>query len=491
MKSLFDLSFRIKLPLWGSLLILLTAASVGLSLVAHQYDAMKEDLLTSADSLVRTLSKTLFPTLLHDELWKAYEILNAPFHGAVPAGPMQASLLVLLDRDNRVFVSTHPNEFPTLASLGELGGEAADVAARIGELHDESTREIQIDDSTRIWVAAPVQEEGERLGTLLIAYPKSALMARFMDTALRTMGIALLVLAIMLPINWYWGRRMAVPLTSLAVKLSDVRHGLPAEDDLPTYAYDDELGRLFTAYGVLLAELREADRLKDEFVKDQRLAAVGRLAASVAHEINNPLAGMLTAVDTLKQRGTLDPRDAKTVGLLERSLSQIRDTVKALLVEAKTNSRNLNPSDIEDVRTLMHAQIAKKALNVEWNNQLIDELPLSANLVRQILINILINAVQATETGGRVSLTVRPTDDNAIVLEVANDGARLSPEMREHMFEPFATSKESGHGLGLWVTYQIVQQMGGTIRAEDDGALVIFTVDLPVRGQWKTHIESA
>jgi signal transduction histidine kinase len=491
MKRLFDLSFRIKLPLWGSLLILLTAASVGISLVAHQYDAMKEDLLTSADSLVRTLSKTLFPTLLHDELWKAYEILNAPFHGAVPAGPMQASLLVLLDRDNRVFVSTHPNEFPTLASLGELGGEAADVAARIGELRGESTREIQIDNSSRIWVAAPVQEEGERLGTLLIAYPKSALMERFADTALRAAGIALLVLAILLPINWYWGRRMAAPLTSLAIKLSEMRHGLPDDAELPTYAYQDELGRLFAAYEVLLAELREADRMKDEFVKGQRLAAVGRLAASVAHEINNPLAGMLTAIDTLRQRGTLDARDAKTVGVLERSLDQIKDTVKALLVEAKGNSRNLAPGDIEDIHTLLHAQIAKKDLTVTWDSQLKDELPLSANLVRQVLINILLNAVQATSPGGSVIVAVNLVDGNSLRLDIANDGARLSPEMRQHLFEPFTTSKESGHGLGLWVTYQIVQQLGGTIRADDDGELVRFTVELPVRDQWETHIESA
>ena len=491
MNFLFNLSFRIKLPLWGSLLILVTAASVGLSLIAHEYDAMKQDLLTSADSLARTLSKTLFPTLLHDDLWKAYEILNSPFHGAAPASPMQASLLVLLDRRDRVFVSTHPDEFPTLATLGELGGEAAAVAARIGELRDGATQEIQLEDSQRIWVAAAVRDEDERLGTLLIAYPKSVLLARFIETALRAIGIALLVLAILLPINWYWGRRMAIPLTSLAVKLSEMRHRLPADDDLRAYAYEDELGRLFAAYGALLVELREADRLKDEFVKGQRLAAVGRLAASVAHEINNPLAGMLTAIDTLKQRGTLDPRDARTVGLLERALAQIKDTVKALLVEAKADNRNISPSDIEDVRTLLHAQVAKKAVHLEWHNQLEEELPLSANLVRQILINILINAVQATQSGGQVALVVTLTPDNMLKLEVANDGARLSAEMRAHLFEPFTTSKESGHGLGLWVTYQIVQQLNGTIRAEDDGMLVKFVVELPLRSSWKTQSESA
>ncbi|HZV54829.1 MAG TPA: HAMP domain-containing sensor histidine kinase [Rhodocyclaceae bacterium] len=448
-------------------------------------------MLTSADSLARTLSKTLFPTLLHDELWKAYEILNAPFHGASPASPMQASVLVLLDRQDRVFVSTHPEEFPTLSRFGELGREAERVETQIGALPGGATREIRIDDSSRIWVAAPVQDDDERLGTLLIAYPTSALLARFVETAWRAIGIAVLVLAILLPINWYWGRRMAVPLTSLAVKLSEMRHRLPEDDDLPAYTYDDELGRLFFAYRKLLVELREADRLKDEFVKGQRLAAVGRLAASIAHEINNPLAGMLTAIDTIKQRGALDPRDAKTVGLLERSLAQIKDTVKALLVEAKTDSRNLNPGDIDDIRTLLHASIANKTLDVEWHCDIDGDIPVSANLVRQVLINILINAIQATGTGGHVIVSAGIASDNLLRIEVANDGARLSEEIRAHMFEPFTTSKETGHGLGLWVTYQIVQQMGGTIRADDDGSLVKFTVEIPVREQWKTQFASA
>lgn len=490
MNFLFNLSFRIKLPLWGSLLILVTAISVGLSLIAHEYDSMREDLLTSADNLARTLSKTLFPTLLHDELWKAYEILNAPFHGASSTSPMQPSVLVLLNRNDQVFVSTHPEEFPTLAQFERLGGEARSVASRIGELRGDTTQEVLLDGSMRIWVAAPVQDEGERLGTLLIAYPKQSLLSRFVETALRALGIALLVLAILLPINWYWGRRMAVPLTTLAVKLSQMQHRLPNDEDLRIYAYHDELGRLFTAYRALLAELREADRLKDEFVKGQRLAAVGRLAASVAHEINNPLAGMLTAIDTLRQRGSLDQRDAKTVGVLERSLAQIKDTVKALLVEAKGNSRNLGPGDIEDIRTLLHAQITRKDLCLDWNNELSEEVAVSANLVRQVLINLLINAVQAAQARGNVALHVMPSVE-WLTLVVTNDGARLSPEMREHLFEPFATSRESGHGLGLWVTYQIVQQLGGSIRAEDDGTLVKLTVDLPLRNQWKTDTKSA
>ena len=150
MKSLFNLSFRAKLPLWGSLLILLTAMSVGLSLIVREYDSMREDLLTSADNLARTLSKTLFPILLHDDLWKAYEIINAPFHGATSSSPMQASLLVLLDKNDKVYVSTDPQAFPTLATFAGLSGEAKELAGNLGKLHGETTQTVNLSDSTRI-----------------------------------------------------------------------------------------------------------------------------------------------------------------------------------------------------------------------------------------------------------------------------------------------------------------------------------------------------
>ncbi|MBZ0096679.1 MAG: hypothetical protein K8H75_15095, partial [Sulfuricella sp.] len=112
-KFLFNLSFRAKIPLWGSLLILVTAGLVGLTLMFRAYDDLRQDVLISADSLGRTLSNTLFPAMLHDDVWRAFEIINAPFHGATPENPVQASALILLDNQERVYVSTLPETYPT------------------------------------------------------------------------------------------------------------------------------------------------------------------------------------------------------------------------------------------------------------------------------------------------------------------------------------------------------------------------------------------
>lgn len=489
--SLFDLSFRHKIPLWGGALIVTSVIAVSGALMYVSYQDLKQDLVISSESLGQTLAKTLFPTLLHDDSWRAFEIIRAPFHETGQGGPLDATAIFVVDRNLRVLVSSSPREMPLLKPLAELSSDYRMLAEKLGDEPSDDTGVYEFPTSDLLHVTIPVAEEDEHIGTLVITHSKNVFLPRFFGIALGGAGMGALVLAFLLPLNWYWGRRMAEPLVQIAHGMSEIVHGAPADLGPELYGFRDELGQLFEAYRQAASEIRAKTALEREVLQSEKLAAVGRLAASVAHEINNPLAGMLTAIDTLRQRGTLDARDAKTVGVLERSLTQIKDTVKALLVEAKGNSRNLNPGDIEDVRTLLHAQIAKKALNVGWDNRVIEETPLPANLVRQVLINILLNAVQATMPGGTVTLAVRVTDENVLTMEIANDGARLSQETRAHLFEPFATSKESGHGLGLWVTYQIVQQLGGTIRAEDDGELVRFTVELPVREQWKTHTESA
>jgi signal transduction histidine kinase len=478
-KFLFNLSFRAKIPLWGSLLILVSAGLVGLSLMFRAYDDLHQDLLFSADSLGRTLANTVFPAMLHDDVWRAFEIINAPFHGATPENPVQASALILLDKQDRVYVSTQPETYPTLADFRQFGPRYAELADKLKGVKGETTQSFEIEGADQIFVAAPIADGEKRLGTLLILYSKEVSVPRFRAIALRAGGIALLVLLVLLPINWYWGRRMAVPLVLLSSRMGEIRSGIPDALDPDAYAYQDELGRLFAAFAVMVDELRESERMKDVMMQSRQLAAVGRLAAGIAHEINNPLCGMLTAVDTIKHLPDIDPRTLKTVGILERCLLQIRDTVRALLVEARATSHFLAPNDIDDVRILLQPEASKKRLHLEWRNQLSGEIALPATYVRQILINLLLNAIQATDEGGHVACDIEPRPGE-LFISIVNDSKPLTDEQMGYLFEPFATTKTTGHGLGLWVTYQTVQQLGGRISAENETGAVRFTVRLPM-----------
>lgn len=479
MLSVLNISFRYKIPLWGSLLIVVSALAVSASLMLRAYDDVKEDLLTSSAGLGRTLAVTLLPAMLNDDVWRAFEIVNAPLKEVPPDNPIRPELILVLDNARQVYVSTDPKRLPMLAELKRLGPEHALLAERITKLTGRQPEAIELPGANHVYVVTPIADEGVRLGTLVIAHARGAILARFWSATWRGGVAGLLVLAVLLPINWYWGQRMAVPLVELAARMKQLGRQIPDDLDAGLYAYRDELGLLFEAYRRMLEQLRVKATLEREIVQSERLAAVGRLAAGMAHEINNPLGGMLTAIDTLKCHADMDARTMKTISLIERGLRQIKETVGAPLVEAKGKNRDLAPHDIEDVRTLVFPLAHKKALRIGWRNGLRCDLVLPATMVRQILINLLLNAIQAAADGGEMDCEADLTGGE-LRLVVANNGQFLSAKQMEHLFEPFSPLSENGHGLGLWVTYQIVHQLGGRITAERGGERTRFVVRIPV-----------
>ena len=476
---LFDLSLRHKIPLWGSGLIIASAIAVSGALMVRAYLDLKQDLIVSSETLGHTLAKTLFQTLLHDDTWHAFELIRAPFHEERPKQPLDATTIFVVDRDLKVLVSSMPHTMPLLVPLDSLDAEYRKLADALRKSDLNATGHFEFPHSNALYVAIPVAEEGERIGTLVLAHSKHGFLPRFFGIALGGAGMGALVLAILLPLNWYWGRRMAEPLVCLARGMSEIVQGAPADIAPELYTFRDELGQLFDAYREAAVEIRQKTALEREVMQSERLAAVGRLAAGIAHEVNNPLGGMLMALDTLKQRGPLDPATARTVALVERGLRQITETVSALLVQARVQARALRSQDFEDIRTLIEPQASRKSLRLAFDIGITEPLPLPANLVRQVLINLLLNAIEATAPGGRVRMEVRVADGR-LALTVANDGEPPPPEILSHLFEPFVSGREGGHGLGLWVSYQMVHQLDGRIVVQCDNGEVRFMVQLPL-----------
>lgn len=481
---LLDLSLRHKIPIWGSVLIVTSTVAVSSLLMYQAYTDLKRDLIISSENLGATLAKTLFPVLLHDDAWRAFELVRAPFHENQPRHPMEAETIFVVDPDLKILVSSSPRVMPLQASLDNLGEGYPLLAKALRESNPNVTNTFEFPNSDRLHITIPVAEEGKRVGTLVITHSKHIFLPRFFGIALSGVTTGALVLAILLPINWYWGRRTAEPLVELARGMGALVHGQSVSlSAAERYVHRDELGQLFAAYREAVDALNEKALLEKEMLHSERLAAVGRLAAGIAHEVNNPLGGMLMALDNLRQRGPLEPATAKTVDLVERGLQQVAETVGALLVEANVPSRPLTAHDFDDIHTLIEPQIGK--ITLDWQvSALPESMTLPAGLVRQILINLLLNAVQATEStksGGQVRLEVSCTD-RMMKLMVANTGEPLPENVRLHLFEPFIMGRTDGHGLGLWVTYQTVTQLGGQIISDWSDGEVRFIVNLPLEG---------
>ena len=497
MRWLFNLSFRHKIPLWTSFLISFSIFVVGAALMTRAYEDMKNAVVISAENLGHTLANTVAPTLLHDDVWRAFEIVRSPIRGESAKTPVQVDAVVVLTRDHKVFVSSDPDTLPMLAEAAALGADWRQLSGQLGaRLGTPAGTKwpllLEPDNSGYLYVALPITDNDAQLGHLVLRYAKSVFHPWFIDTLWQGLGLGLLVLAVLIPINWYWGGRMAAPLVDLAQRMGTMPETVPQPLPPDLYPYDDELGQLFHAYDRMVLALRDKAALENEMVKSERLAAIGQLTAGIAHEINNPLAGLITVVDTLKLRRDLDPRVLRNLELIDRGLTQIRDTVAALLVQTKVQARPLNQHDLEDIHTLIQPQVSKRHIQLEWSAAMPAELPAPASLVRQILINLLLNAVQAAAEGGHVSLWLGRKDgsDACLSIVVRNDGALLGDEQLAHLFEPFASTRAGGHGLGLWVTYQIVTQLGGRIAARNIDGQVEFVVNLPF-GETLCNIASA
>lgn len=472
------LSYRIKTPIALVLVILVATASVSVLLVWRGYADAKQGFIVQALSLGRVLSRTLRPALLHDDIWQAYETLRTPLERGEAAGRD----FILLNRHHRVFAASDPRRYPVQEGSTALPD---DVMLQLDATRREE-RVFERADDGFLYVLTPVlADDGAELGRLVQRYDIGQLKPRFLEVAQGMALASLPALFLLLPLGWLAGKRLAEPLSQLAECLGRVGRESPEVIQCEFPPGRDEVSQLAHRFHDMLEELRSKQALEKHLAQSDRLAALGRLAAGIAHEVNNPLGGMLNAISNRRRAGDVDARTEKTLSLIERGLTQIRATVSALLVEARLESRALTPADIEDVRTLIAADAQAKRLDLDWSNGLTEPLPLPSAQVRQILLNLLLNAVHAAPAGGQVCVSIEP-HPHRFVLRVDNGGPAIPARRREHLFEPFFSEGE-GHGLGLWMTYQLVQQLQGEIEVDSQPGHTRFNVTLPL--DENSHVE--
>lgn len=472
-----NLSYRLMVPLSFGAIILFTGLVITVGLMARSARALRADISTSTQQMSDMMAASLGPYVQHDAIWEAYQLITTPLHdtGGIDFQPRTISVIAA---NHRVFVSSEPDRLPISANLATLG----ESYRRLDELIATSPAvPVMLEDfpDTGLIVANPVRINDAVVGHIIFEYEPASLTQVLLSQA---GGIAVMtagILALLLPVGVYLGRRAAKPLVDLADCMADLDRLSLDELDRKLVSGNDEIGLLSRRFKQMLLDLQHTRELERSIVRSDRLAALGRLVAGIAHEINNPLAGMLNAINTHHKHGPNDPATQRTIDLLERGLEQIRHTVSALLVEARVNSAPLSPQDIDDILTLVTPGIQDKALRLLWRNKVGGTVPLPSSPVRQVLLNLALNAIEASPDGGRLNCCV-DIRDNALHVMMEND-SDLPNEALDQLFEPFVSLEQSGTGLGLWVTYQIVEQLGGQIRIMSPSEMVAVEVNLPLQ----------
>ena len=182
--------------------------------------------MAAAADVGHTLANTVAPTLLHDDVWRAFEIVRSPMREQSAQTPVEVDAVAVLTRDGRVFVSSRPDTLPMLSAAAALGSDWKLLNAQLG-VRTKWPLVLEPDDSSYLYVGLPITDNDAHLGYLILRYAKSVFHPWFMDTIRAALGIGLLVLAVLIPINWYWGSRMAKPLVDLAQRMGGMLDKAP------------------------------------------------------------------------------------------------------------------------------------------------------------------------------------------------------------------------------------------------------------------------
>jgi two-component system NtrC family sensor kinase len=232
---------------------------------------------------------------------------------------------------------------------------------------------------------------------------------------------------------------------------------------------------------------RELREMQQALLQSEKLAAMGRLTSQIAHELNNPIYGIMNTLELLK---TEIPPESKRRKILELSLSEIQrlaEMLRNMLSFSKPEEEKRKPTKInelvEGILLVMEKQMKESNIKVEtYFDEGIPEVMASTNQMRQVMLNLLKNAKEAMPKGG--TLTVRTSrEDNKVLIHIQDTGVGIPEEIRDKIFEAFFTTKQKvkGVGLGLSVCYGIIKDHGGEIKVDSEvNEGTTFTIRLPI-----------
>jgi len=480
-------SLMVKIPLTITFVVFASALIIGLVVIDRNWARQRAGLETQTLALARATAAAGRSSILNNDVWSLYRVLRQ-LRDRDPDGIADAPVVeaAFVDPEGIVLAHTDPARNPVglpLGATGDMGRAQFDHALGAERAH---LVPVELRDPGFVDAVAPIIVDGLTVGSLLLRSSTERLTAQLRRDTVIVLTFSLGLALIMSMFGAWISRRMVAPLSALSDGLDAVGRGdLHAVQ--PVAAKDrDEIGHLTVQFNRMVAELVEKKRLEKDLANAERLAGLGRFAAGLAHEVNNPLGGMINCVDTLAQR----PDDAalvrKYIPLLDTGLKRIAATMQALLGELRGEncSRSCKVGCLTDLEAMVRSEIGDRPITLDWRieNRDLGGLALSCTCphLHQIIMNLAHNAIAVMPEGGRLSFRSRRVEKQ-LIIEVADTGPGLDEQAQSQMFEPFYSTSPGGNGLGLWITHRLVERMGGTIRvnsAPNDGARIVVTLPL-------------
>ena len=469
----------VKVPMLVVLMMVIVSTVITNRVLARLSETQERHLGQLASAYLDGLSASLIPSVVREDIWEVFDTLDRSrerYRG------LNVEWAVVTNGNNRVLAATDPVRFPSDRPLGQ------ETIAQFPGAGVELAEQL-----TTAYLARPLTYQDREIGHIYATADIRPLLQERSEVFTTLVLTNVLLTLVLAAIGYLAVRRMVQPVRILSLHLDRSTQG-PIEPipETDVGSHGGEFRRLFARYNTLARAVNEREELAAKLAEEEKLASLGRLASGLAHEINNPLGGMFNALDSLRRHGDRETVRATSVRLLEQGLSGIRDLVRSTLAvyRADGNPRSLSPADIDDLRLLIEPEIKRKRLHIRWDNEVVAPAPLPVAPVRDVILNILLNACEACPEGGMLSFVAR-TDGKAATVEIADSGPGLPPHLKEYLERPDADSAPLGRrsGLGLWMVKRLCHELNGQVFALDGerGGTLIRLV-MPFGAQELKHV---
>jgi len=487
--------------------------------------------LGSAERISDVIKRSTSYYMMHNDREGLYQVMKT-----IGDEPGMVRVRVF-DQEGRVSYSTDPSE---VSHIVDKKGEACYAC----HAQSQPLARLNRPDRFRIYrngggkrvlgIITPIENQPSCSNADCHAHPESQQILGVLDTSLslakadtqlaesswRMIAYTVFGMLTIAVLSWIFvWRVVAVPLKTLEAgteKLAEGQLGYQIE----TKSHD-ELGDLAGSFNTMSLQLRAANeeivawartledrvdektrelrRAHDQMLHAEKMASIGKMAAVVAHEINNPLSGILTYARLLKKwtenRETDEKHRDEARQCLDLIASESRrcgELVKNLLTFSRTAPMNPEPTDLKTVTDRLGRLVQHKLemTGIQLQLDLASDLPrvyCDPSQIEQVLLALVMNSIDAMPRGGNLWMRARVLPDSEqIEIQVRDDGSGIPPEILPHIFEPFLTTKESGRGvgLGLAISHSIVERHHGGIEVQSEvGRGTTFTITLPIDGK--------
>lgn len=485
MKGAAFISIKTQFVLLAMLLIAISSASWGWWAWKNERHLLYQALEGEGRQMVTSLASPIINALLYEEMGVIEEggLLDNFIEEIMNNTGFPVVHAFVTDQNGKVL--THNNYL----EYGKIHDDPLTRAARAEKRYSSALIPGEKSGAPLLDMAMPLNIHGKNWGTLRVGVSTAPLEQELRSLARRIVGAASAFFLFGTLTSYLIGLNLARPLERLTALMSAVSTDNLALELPPRRP--DEIGALQDSFREMLERLRrseaERERALAQLIQSEKMASIGKIVAGVAHEVNNPLATIGTCIHNLREESPVPSRNLEIISQgaerIERIVRHLNDFSRAgsLELQSIASDRFFSESAEFARMALRKYQVVLKAEDLCRPPS---QLQLDKGKMQQVLLNLLINAADASPPGGTVRLSASTVDDS-YVLSVRDQGAGIAHEMREQVFDIFYTTKPAGEGtgMGLAICRSIVEMHCGSLFFESAPGDTTFTVTVPVAAQ--------